>query len=179
MDNAKILYASFPLKWTVKSTSYQIRYRKAFDINEIDEIFCTIINAKGNQINVSELGSLLGFNLHDLAESDILNIYLKGLTEYGLIEINQETIKLTEVGQEALQSKLKYKYFYATTALYENQTATGESFDFSFKDVFDLENELSHEKKCDKPTFENIELKQKNCNFSFLKTTFTKVKLLN
>ena len=93
MDRTKTAYASFPLEWTVKSISYQIRYRKAFNINEIDEVFCSIINAKGNQIDISELGSLLGFNLQDLAEIDILNIYLKGLTEYNLIVINNKTIK--------------------------------------------------------------------------------------
>lgn len=161
MDRTKTPYASFPLEWTVKSISYQIRYRKAFNINEIDEVFCSIINAKGNQIDISELGSLLGFNLQDLAEIDILNIYLKGLTEYNLIVINNKTIKLTEFGQEALQNKLKYKYLFATTALFENQTATGEMFDFSFKNVFDLENGLSHENKIEKPTFENPEKKQK------------------
>jgi hypothetical protein len=99
MDSTKTPYASFPIEWTVKSTSCQIKYRKAFNINEIDEIFCSIINAKGNKIEFSELGSLLGFNLADLAETDILNIYLKGLTEYSLIEIDKATIKLTDFGQ--------------------------------------------------------------------------------
>ena len=131
MDSIKTPYASFPLEWTVKSTSHQIWYRKAFNLNEIDEVFCSIINAKGNEINVSELGSLLGFNLLDLAEIDILNIYLKGLAEYNLIVINNETIQLSEFGQEALQSKLKYKCFFATTAMLENQPVTGEKFDFS------------------------------------------------
>jgi hypothetical protein len=161
MDSTKTPYASFPFEWTVKSTSYQIRYRKAFNINEIDEVFCSIINAKGNEISVSELGSLLGFNLQDLAEADILNIYLKGLSEYNLIAINKETIQLTEFGQQALQSKLKYMYFFAITELFENQTAIGENIDFSFKSVFDLDNGLSHEKKIEKPTFENPELIQK------------------
>ena len=75
MDSTKT-YSSFPFEWTIKSTSYQIRYRKAFNINEIDEVLCSIINAKGNQIEFSELGNLLGFNLEDLAETDILNIGL-------------------------------------------------------------------------------------------------------
>lgn len=161
MDNTKTTYATFPFEWTVKSTSYQIQYRKAENINEIDEIFCSIINAKGNEIELSEFGNLLGFNLQDLAEKDILSIYLKGLTEYKLIEINQETIQLTDFGKEALQSKLKYKYYFATTELFENQTATGENFDFSFKSVFDIENRLSHEQKFEKLTLENSEWKQK------------------
>ncbi|WP_152378326.1 hypothetical protein [Flavobacterium haoranii] len=161
MDNIKIPYATFPFEWTVKSTSHQIQYRKAFNINEIDEVFCSIINAKGNEINFSELGTLLGFNLQDLAEKDILNIYLNGLTEYNLIEIDKEEIKLTDFGQEALQSKLKYKYYFATTELFENQTATGEKFDFSFKSVFDLENRLSSCNKIDIEESEYFEKKQK------------------
>lgn len=162
MDSTKTTYATFPFEWTVKATSYQIRYRKAFNINETDEIFCSIINAKGNEINFSELAILLGFNLRDSAEKDILNLYLKGLTEYNLIEIDKEEIKLTDFGQEALQSKLKYKYYIATTELFENQTATGDNFDFSFKSVFDLENRLTHNREIEKPTFENPELKQRS-----------------
>ena len=161
MNSTKTTYATFPFEWTVKSTSYQIQYRKAFNINEIDEIFCSIINAKVNEITFSELGILLGFNLQDLAEVDIFKIYLKGLTEYNLIVINNETIQLTEFGQEALQSKLKYKYFFATTKLFENQTATGEKFNFSFKSVFGLDNRLSHVSEIKTPTLDNPELKLK------------------
>lgn len=163
MDNTKIPYATFPFEWTVKSTSHQIKYRVAFNINEIDEIFCSIINAKGNEINFSELGVLLGFNLNDLAETDIFKIYLNGLTEYNLIVINEkeQKIQLTEFGQEAIHSKLKYKYYFATTELFENQTAIGENLDFSFKNAFDLENPLSHSREFKEQVLENPELKQK------------------
>jgi len=163
MDSTKTTYATFPFEWTVKSTSCQIQYRKAFNINEIDEIFCSIINAKGNEINFSELGILLGFNLQDLAEIDIFKYYLKGLNEYNLIVVNEkeQIIQLTEFGQEAIQSKLKYKYYFATTELFENQTATGETFDFSFKNVFDIENSLSHLREIKEHKLENPEVKKK------------------
>jgi len=161
MDSIKKTYTSFPFEWSVKSSSYKIRYRKAFAINVIDETFCSIINAKGNSIEFSELCYLLGFNLQDLAETDIFNIYLKGLTEYNLIEIDKEIILLTDFGQDALQSKIKYKYYFAATELLENQTATGESLDFSFKSLFDIENSLSHEREITKEIFDNPQLKQK------------------
>ena len=161
MYNSKTTYAIFPFEWTVKSTSCQIRYRKAFDINEIDEIFCSIINAKENIINISDLAILLGFNLQDLAEIDVLNIYLKNLSEFNLIEIKQGTIQLTASGQEALQSKLKYKYYFSFTELFENQTATGENFDFSFKSIFDLENQLSHIRDIKDKIHEHQELEKK------------------
>lgn len=163
MDSTKTTYATFPFEWTVKSTSCQIQYRKAFNINEIDEIFCSIINAKGNEINFSELGILLGFNLQDLSEIDIFKIYLKGLTEYNLIAVSEkeQKIQLTEFGQEAIQSKLKYKYYFATTEFFDNQTATGETFDFSFKNVFDIENRISHGKEFKEQILEIPEQKQK------------------
>ena len=161
MDSIKKTYTSFPFEWSVKSSSYKIRYRKAININIIDETFCSIINAKGNYIEFSELCYLLGFNLQDLAETDIFNIYLKGLTEYSLIEIDKEVILLTDVGQDALQSKLKYKYYFAETELLENQTATGEGLDFSFKSLLDMENSLSQEREITKEIFDKPQLKQK------------------
>lgn len=161
MDNTQQPYSSFQFNWTVKLTSHQIRYKKAYDINEIDEVFCSIINAKGNRIKFSELAGLLGFNLQDLAETNVFETYLKGLTEFNLIKINKEVLHLTESGQESLQSKLKYKYFFAKTELFENQTAIGESFNFSYRNVFDLENSLSQERKITKETSDNTELKQK------------------
>lgn len=161
MDSNRIIYASFLFDWSVKATSYQFRYRQAFDINEIDEIFCSIINAKGNCIEFPDLGNLLGFNLQDLAEKDVFNIYLKGLSDYNLIAREKGNIQLTKFGQEALQTKLKYKYHFASTELFENQTAVGENFDFSFRNVFDLENRLSREKEIYKDILDNPELKQK------------------
>lgn len=135
---------TFPLEWTVKSTTYEIRYRKAFDINEVDESFCAIINAKGGQIDKEYFGKLLGFNLNDLGEKDIFDIYLNRLKEYSLIEVDNKTITLTEFGNEALKSQLKYKYFHAFAQLFENHSSDGEAINFSFKDVFGIHNNPSN-----------------------------------
>ncbi len=163
MDSTKSTYATFPIEWIVKSTFCQIFYKKAYHTNEIDETLCSIINANGNEINVSELGDLLGFNLQDLAEAEIYNIYLKGLLEYNLITVNEkeQKIQLTQFGQEAIQFKLKYKFYFATTELLENQTAKNEKFDFSFKNVFEIENRLTHLREIKEQPLINPELKQK------------------
>lgn len=71
--------------------------------------------------------------------------------------------------KEALQSKLKYKYFFATTELFENQTIIGGRFDFSFKDTFDLENRFYHEIEITKGAIDNPKLKQKTPNSTFRK----------
>lgn len=143
MDSSSPNSITFPFEWTVKLTTYEIRYRKAFDINKVDESFCAIISAKNGQISKEDFGKLLGFNLHDLAEKDIFEIYLNGLKEYNLIEVDNVTITLTEFGNEALTSQLKYKYFYASAQLCENQNADGEAINFSFKDVFGIQNNPS------------------------------------
>jgi hypothetical protein len=161
MDSTNTIYASFPFDWTVKSTTCQINYRKAFDIDDIDEVFCTIIKEKENKTELTELAILLGFNLQDVAEMDILNTYLKGLTEYNLIEVDKDYILLTEYGEAALQSKLKYKYYSTITEVLENQTASGENNIFSFKNTFDLDNKITPGIKIEKTTFEDFELQQK------------------
>ncbi|MDP4704030.1 MAG: hypothetical protein NWS05_03135 [Polaribacter sp.] len=161
MNSINTTFASFPFDWTVKSTTCQINYRKAFNIDDIDDVFCTIIKEKGNKTEESELATLLGFNLQDDAEMDILNIYLKGLIEYNLIEVDKDYILLTEYGKEALQCKLKYKYFSAITEILENQTVSGENNIFSFKNIFDLDNKIFQGCKIDKTTFEDSELQQK------------------
>jgi len=161
MDSNKLPYASFSYEWTLKSTSHKLQYRTAFDISEIDEIFCTIINAKGKKIQFSELAELLGFNLHDLAEKEIFKIYLKSLEEYNLLEVNEKTIKLTLIGQEALTSKLKFKYYYALAELFENQTAKGEPLNFSFKSVFGLENNITHIKNNETLPLKDSDLEQR------------------
>ena len=107
------------------------------------------------------MGNLLGFNLQDLAETDIFNVYLKSIFDYNLISKSEEIIYLTKFGQEALQSKLKYKYIFASTELFENQTVIGESFDFSFKTTFDLDNRLSSLSDNPKKVSDDIETKQK------------------
>ena len=54
-----------------------------------------------------------------------------------------------------------FRSYFATTELYENQTANGEKFDFSFEKVFDLENRLSLEREIKNETFDDPELKKK------------------
>jgi hypothetical protein len=139
MDSSSTNSITFPIEWTVKLTTYKIKYRKAFDINEVDESFCAIINAKGGQIDKDDFGKLLGFNLYDLAEMDIFNIYLYRLKKYNLIEVNNRNINLTGFGKEALTSQLKYEYYYAQAQLCKNQNAVGEKINFSFKDAFGIQ----------------------------------------
>lgn len=146
------IYSSFSLNWIVKSIPYSISYKKAFRLNEIDEIFCSIINDKGGSVDKIEFGELLGFNLSDeqdkgkykdFAEEAVFNDYLRQVFEYNLIKEVAGYLEITEFGIDSLNSKLKYKVFYADVTLFENVNVKGELHTFSFKEVFDLKSKIN------------------------------------
>ena len=150
MNIKDTLYSSFSFDWVVKSVPYSIKFKRAFEVNEIDEIFCAIINTKGGVVDRLEFGALLGFNLYDapeegryldLAEEAIFNQYLKETFEYNLIKEEDGLILITDSGIDSLTSKLKYKYFDARASLFENVSAKGEKVDFSFLDVFNIKGD--------------------------------------
>lgn len=154
MINQKITYPSFSFDWVIKSIPYFISYKKAFEVNEIDEIFCSIIDAQGGVINKLEFGELMGFNLSDDqskgkykddAEEAVFNYYLHQLLDYDLIKEESGILKITELGKDSLSSKLKYKFYYSNVTIFENVTAQGESRTFSFKEVFDLKSLINQE----------------------------------
>ena len=68
MNNIKTTSITFSHDWTFKLTTYKIRYRIAYNTNDVDESFCAIINAKGGRIIKEDFAKLLGFDLNDFAE---------------------------------------------------------------------------------------------------------------
>ena len=171
MNSTETIYSSFSSDWIVKSIPYSISYKKAYTVSEIDEIFCSIINAKGGSIDKIEFGELLGFNLSDIpnkglykdiAEESIFNDYLNQVFEYNLIKEDEGFLKITDLGKDSLISKLKYKLFYSNVTLFENVTAKKELHTFSFKEVFDLKSEINIESSSiNKKIIEGSNLKNK------------------
>ncbi len=162
MDNIKSTSITFPYKWTIKLTTYKIRFRKAFNMNDVDESFCTIINSRGGSIIKEDFAKLIGFDLNDSAENDIFYIYLNDLKQYNLIEIDDDTVNITELGEEAITSKLKYKYFFASVQLMENHDVIGEGIDFPFKDAFGIHcNPVNTAEPKDYLSIKNSELENK------------------
>ena len=152
MNSTETIYSSFSFDWIVKSIPYSICYKKAYNVSEIDEIFCSIIDAKEGSIDKTEFGELLGFNLSDvqdegkykdIAEESVFNDYLQQVFEYDLIKEQDGLLIITDFGKDSLTTKLKYKFFYSNVTLFENVTAKGELYNFSFKEVFDLKSQIS------------------------------------
>lgn len=147
MNNSELIYSSFKIDWTVKLVPYKINYRKAFTTSDVDEIFCSIINAKGGKISKLALGCLLGFNLidnieegqyKDIGEINLYDKYLSELIDYKLLIVDYDDVILTNDGKESLISKLKYKYYSSRAALYSNIEVSDKGELFPFRDVFNL-----------------------------------------
>ena len=156
MSNNDTIYASFLFNWQIKSTPYVISYKIAYDITEIDDIFCSIIHGNGSKITKLELAELLGFNIvedsdsgkfKDFAEKSILEHYLKQISEFDLIQVEKDCIFLTEAGSEALKSKIKYSFHIAEVNLFENTSAKGEGQAFPFNRIFDIKSKIKPQKE--------------------------------
>ncbi len=154
----KDLNSQFTLDWVVKSTQYVIKYRKAFNVDEIDDIFCNILNSYNGILTLGKFANLLGFNLVDIAEKEIYDIYLNKLKEYNLISIDGENIILSELGNEAITTGLKYKYYHAETVLFDNDSVNEDDIYFSFNNFFNLNNKLINNSGIYNNSINDIEL---------------------
>ena len=171
MNSKEPIYSSFLFDWIVKSIPYSISYKKAYKVSEIDEIFCSIIDAKGGSVDKIEFGELLGFSLSDepnegkykdIAEESIFNDYLQQVFEYNLIQEYDGILEITDFGKESLSTKLKYQFFSSNVTLFENVTAKGELNTFSFKEVFNLKSQIKiHHSRKSEDVIEDLKLKNK------------------
>lgn len=143
-NNVKFLDSQFSLDWVIKSTPYIIKYRKAFKIEEIDDIFCNILKSYNGSLIYEEFASILGFNLIDSAENEIYDIYLNKLKDYDLINLEGNQIVLLDSGYEAITTGLKYKYFQAETNVFNNDIVTADELYFPFSNTFNLNNRLKN-----------------------------------
>jgi hypothetical protein len=157
MDNAEVdnIYSRFPFRWVIKSSSFDICFKKAHKITVLDEVICSILQSRSEQTTTSDLGQLLGFNLidsikdkkyKDLAEEEIFLEYLDELTHFRLIKLEDDKIRLTDLGKEALETGLKYEFHSATVNLFSNSELKNTPQNFSYNQCFNLNNQLALKK---------------------------------
>ncbi len=157
-SNLKVLDSQFSFDWVIKSTPYIIKYRIAFKIEEIDDIFCNILKSYNGSLLYEEFGSILGFNLIDSAEKEIYDIYLTKLKEYSLINSEANQINLLDSGYEAIITGLKYKNFQAETIVFTNDMVTDDYLYFSFSNSFNLKNRINNTSKIPNESIKDINL---------------------
>ncbi len=144
----------FSIGWEVKATPFLIEYRVAYPLTELDEILCQILASFNGKVDKAELGTLLGFNVKecaetskykDLAEEEIYHTYLAELYKYGLAGEEKNIVYLTPNGRESLSTGLKYLYTTAKTQLLQNVGIEENHPEFSFAEL-GLKNNLQVDK---------------------------------
>lgn len=138
--------------WQIEKYSAEIVFREKYPTDDIDYVFCGLLNQFGGTLPKYEFARLLGFSLEDIPEKNIyrdeaeemvLDDLLKERELFGLIHVQKKNKKkgkdeeknesvinpiltLTDEGRYSLNTKLKYR------------TWQGE-FDY-FKNYFDSKN---------------------------------------
>jgi hypothetical protein len=146
----------FPLE----GLEVEVLFREAYTIDELDQIFCDLLNLKGEKLRTAQFASLLGFSIEDnfsdisnkyykdLAECEIFEQLLQPRIEYNLIEFSKDKkyIQLTFNGKESLTTKFKYRYFKGITVLYHSHQLIAENQNV-FAQFFDLKSFIYHKKE--------------------------------
>lgn len=129
-------------KWTLKEFSCKVRYYAKHPLEDIDRVFCNVLESLNGECNTIDLAKSLGFNVYDDFESEekhyqdyaeiiLFEEHLKKVLEWGLVDTlnygsNKDFIKenpelkLTELGKKSLVDNCKYEFYSAQKVLYEN-----------------------------------------------------------
>jgi len=168
VDNSRLVY-TFKSKWALKKIVCKVRFYEAYPIEDIDKIICEIV---GSHVVIHEdvLATILGFNViddfttepkryADNAEKELFNTILKPVLKWNLIKREKGLLSLTEFGNEALKSGLKYKFFYGEKFLFENLNLFPKELDknkfFPYYEALGIFSDITAKSKI--PT-ENIDL---------------------
>ena len=141
INNSELVYASVPedkgfITWSLKKTTCNVAFYETFPIENIDRVICNTINNQEGVIAENRLATILGFNViddfdvtpkryADKAELDIFRAIVKPVLDWGLIDKKIDVdksiyLKLNELGQNALKTKLKHKFHTGNKILFEN-----------------------------------------------------------
>jgi len=152
---------SINLDWPIRIGIYQVMYRKAFPLEELDHIILELLAEQNDEISFQYMGSLLGFAinkdiLYDKAEEELFQFFLSSLTRYHLITVENEVVKTTSNGKIARNESIKYLFYQGNISLHELHLlheVEGLKQIFPFHQ-FGLNPSLSNEKEIDPFKFE-------------------------
>ena len=117
-------------EWRLARTMCNINYYTAYPLSKLDWVILLTLKQNGN-IYENQLAKILGFNVDDdfdvnpkryadKGEEGIFQGILSEVASYGVININEHRISLTNIGNLALKKGLKYTFHCASVALMES-----------------------------------------------------------
>jgi hypothetical protein len=182
INDYELVYASVPedkgyITWSLKKMTCDVSFYESFPLDNIDKIICSIIEDEEGIIAEERLATILGFNVidnfdvtpkryADKAEFDIFKAIVKPVLDWGLIEkkiddVNSTYLKLTDLGQKALSTEIKYKFSTGTKILFENfgikPSAGFENIFFPFHSALGISSGIENIKLI---PYENITIEQ-------------------
>lgn len=143
--------------WQIEEYSTEIVFREKYPTDDIDYVFCGILNQFGGTLPKYEFARLLGFSLEDIPEKNIyrdeaeemvLDDLLKERELFGLIHIQKGDEKknisnpiltLTDEGRYSLNTKLKYRTWKGEFDCFKNYFDS-KNPQFDFLKHFDLKS---------------------------------------
>jgi hypothetical protein len=145
-----------------------VRYRKSFELNDLDSIILSYLELYDDTLDYKEFAFMLGFavdanmekeSFYDAAEDAMFSSFLDSLVKFHLIAINcnqdNRTVVTTKWGKGARTTKIKYLYYEGLINLHEHhQLSNSDSNDafFAFKN-YGIPSEIINSKGID--PFEN------------------------
>ncbi len=116
----------FSSKWDIKGVVCCVMYYESHPLDNLSQVFLSILIDKGGLIKYTELATMLGFNIlsdfsgeinryKDDGEIEIFESFVKSVYEWGLIDYStrQNSIEITDLGRVVMQTGVKYKFFTA------------------------------------------------------------------
>ena len=144
--------------WSLKKTTCNVLYYEVFPLDDIDKIFCSILNSKDGCISEAKLATILGFNVidnfditpkryADKAELDIFKAIINTVIDWGLITKENKKYILTDLGKRALKTREKYRFYSGKKILFENAnikpTELKENLFFPFYSALGIFSEIT------------------------------------
>ena len=121
--------------WSLKVHECNVSWYEEVPLDDIDSVICSVLSKNGGSMSEVRLASILGFSVEDdfesiprkyadKAELNLFRAILKTVTDWGLVQVNQEDdqvkIALSFIGENALRTETKYNFYKGTMSLYEN-----------------------------------------------------------
>lgn len=129
---AEYIY-THPTNWNLKRYKYQAYCWCTEELPVICAIICGILDSVDGTINKIELGELLGFAMRDVKKEDgtllvykdsieehLFNEILSGVEKLHLINVDENSVHLTNLGHISIEEDKLYKFHRATIESYEH-----------------------------------------------------------
>lgn len=131
IQESKYIYSTFT-KWGLKKYTCDVEYFTEEPLDDLSFVICSILQTHDGEYDKRELGILLGFSLsdyqlegeyiryYDVAERKIFEDLLKKIEDEHLIDVCENSLRLTGLGEISVKNNTHYQFYKGTQGIYEH-----------------------------------------------------------